>query len=93
MKTRVRRSGPSAIERGRSVAAIASSRQCGGLGSPRRVGVGTPPYSSLPIHTRNGSGTRQPLLQTFERGEHEPADRREIVATFLHDDRRESVAA
>src|SRR5207244_1270676 len=92
MKATARPSLPIEIDRGRSVAAIASSRQCGGLGSPRRVGVGTPPYSSLPIQTDSGSGM-QPLLDSLERREHEPADRREIVAALLHDDGRQTEVA
>ena len=57
MKASVRPSGASARLRGRSVAAIASRRQCGGGFDSRFVGVGTPPYSSLPIQTSSGSGT------------------------------------
>ena len=87
MKAIERPSAESASDRGRSVAAIASSRQCGGAAGPRRVGVGTPPYSSVPIQTESGSGIPvSSLLEALQRGEHEPADRGEIVATFLYDD-------
>ena len=72
-------------------AQIASSRQCGGCGLLAPVGVGTPPYSSVPTQRRSGSLTRSPgsLLDPLERGDHEPAERCEIVATFLHDHSRQ----
>ena len=76
--------------RGRSVAQTASSRQCGGSGLPRRSGVGTPPYSSVPTHSDSAFTRPSRLrLDALERGEHEPADRREIVATLLHDHGRQ----
>ena len=88
MKTQVRPSAPSVSERGRSVAAIASSRQCGGGFRSLRGCEGAPSTSSFPIQIPNGSGTHAfllALLEALERGEHEPADRREIVPTLLHD--------
>jgi hypothetical protein len=76
-------------ERGRSVAATASSRQKGGCGSPRRVGVGKPPNSSLPIHGERGSAAMT-LLDPLQRGADEPADGGEIVAAFLDHDGRQA---
>ena len=89
MKTAVRPSASSVSERGRSVAATASSRQCGGGFRSLRGCEGTPSTSSFPSQTSSGSGIdSKPFLESLQRCEHEPADRVEIVPAFLHDDDR-----
>src|SRR5688572_25196410 len=84
--------GEGARERARSVAAIASSVHCDAVGASRRVGVGTPPNSSFPIHSSTGSGTHS-LLDPLQCGEDEAAQGGEMVTALLHEDGREAKRA
>ena len=93
MNTAVRPSAPIVSDRGRSVAATASSRQLGGGFRSSRAGRGTPSTSSLPSHTSSGSGIPMAFLESLQRREHEPADRGEIVPALLYDDDRQPLLA
>ena len=57
-------SGDTSRWRGRSVAAIASRRQCGGGSTSGRPGLGIPPTSSTPIHNDAGISATGSLLET-----------------------------
>src|SRR6478736_4511693 len=48
-----------------------------------------PSTSSLPSHTSSGSGIPMAFLKSFQRREHEPSDRGEIVPALLYDDDRQ----
>ena len=54
---------------------------------------GTPSNSSLPSQTSSGSGIPMAFLESFQRREHEPADRGEIVPALLYDDDRQPGSA
>src|SRR5215217_7618618 len=82
-----RPSAPTVRDRGRSVAAIASSRQCGGGSRSLRGGTGIPCRSSLPIQIcSSGSGTRRSFLDPGERLAPQGADRGQVVAAVLDED-------
>src|SRR3954463_731916 len=84
MKTARRPPAPTESDRGRSVAAIASRRQCGGGSRSLRGGTGIPWRSSLPIQMRSsGSGTRQSFLEPRERLAHQGPYRGGLVPALL----------
>ena len=80
--------------RGRSVAATASSRQCGGGGTSARGGMGIPPRARS-RRSASGRGPRcrrghPPSSNPSEQRADERPERREVVAAFLDEHGRQA---